>query len=279
MSRKTVLVIVLFLTAIAYILYKLIFAGKSSVAGLKVVSTPVAGIYLDEKFIGKTPLDSRHPAGSFVIKLVPDDSQSSASVWQDKITLNPSTLTYIKKELGQSELTTSGEVITLDKIGDDEIEISVSSTPDAASVSIDGLEKGATPINIPISEGEHDITVTSTGFIGRTVRVKAVPDYRLNVDFQLSLSGEQLETPTPTPETDTQTGEGDQLSKPYVLVNETPTGFLRVRFDASISATEVGQLKPGDKVPYLDEKSGWIKIIYAEGKEGWISGRYADKVE
>ena len=120
---------------------------------------------------------------------------------------------------------------------------------------------------------------TSTGFIGRTVRVKAVPDYRLNVDFQLSLSGEQLETPTPTPETDTQTGEGDQLSKPYVLVNETPTGFLRVRFDASISATEVGQLKPGDKVPYLDEKSGWIKIIYAEGKEGWISGRYADKVE
>ena len=141
--------------------------------------------------------------------------------------------------------------------------------------------KGITPLNLPITEGEHDVVINSTGFIGRTVKLKAVKGFRVIVKMQLSLSPESAVSPIPTlSETaSTPPPESKEPQKPYILIKDTPTGFLRVRIDASISATEVAQLTPGAKVPYLDGKSGWFKVAYEEGKEGWISSRYSEKVE
>lgn len=286
MKLKSLLIIFLFLGAIAFVVVKLGFGGGKAVAGLKIVSTPATSIYIDEKFIGKTPYEGRHPSGDYVLKLVTDESGGTS--WQDKIVLTAQTLTYVKKELGASDLTTAGEVVYLEKIGQVETEVNVVSTPDASVVSIDGTEKGITPLNVAISEGEHDIVLNSTGFIGRTVKIKAAKGYRVTVNSQLALSSEAnnaLATPTQSPEISGQpTGPAiqngpDEVKKPYVLVGDTPTKFLRVRLDASLAATEVAQLKPGDKVPFIEEKSGWFKVTYEEGKVGWISSKYAEKVE
>lgn len=287
MRIKTLIVVVLFLAALGFVIFKLIFGKSGAIAGLKIITSPESSIYLDEKFIGKTPYDGRHTAGSFALKLVPVESGKSS--WQDKIILTSQTLTYVKKELGTSELTSSGEVVSLEKIGGEEIQLAVSSTPDASVVSIDGMEKGITPLNLPVNEGEHDIVVNSTGFIGRTVKIKAVKGFRVNVNFQLALSSETGNNLSPTPTTEATdsakpTGSAtvsspDDPEKPFVIIKDTPTDFLRVRFDASLGASEVARLKPGEKVPFLEEKSGWFKVRFGVDKEGWISSRYAEKVE
>ena len=73
-------------------------------------------------------------------------------------------------------------------------------------------------------------------------------------------------TPTPTP-----------ISGDTVTILNTPTGFLRVREDASTGAVEVGRVTPGDTLPLIDEVSGWYKIQLTDGKEGWVSSQYASK--
>ncbi|OGG31169.1 hypothetical protein A3I51_00515 [Candidatus Gottesmanbacteria bacterium RIFCSPLOWO2_02_FULL_38_8] len=284
MNRKTILVIILFLFALLFVVYKLVIAKPGGIAGLKVISDPNSSIYLDDKFIGKTPYEGRHSSGEYILKLTSEDGGSNNVPWQDKIILTSGTLTYIKKDLGSSDLFSSGEVVYLEAIDKDEIQLTITSTPDAAVVSIDGLEKGITPLNLPITEGEHDVVVNSTGFIGRTVKWKAVKSFRVVVKIQLALSPESTVSPTPsvpgtTPADTSPSPESSQTNKPYVLIKDTPTGFLRVRLDASLSATEVAQLTPGAKVPYFEEKSGWFKVAYEEGKEGWVSSRYAEKVE
>lgn len=276
------LIVLLFLAALGFVIYKLIFTHQSAIAGLKIKTTPQASVYLDDKLIGKTPYDGRHPAGNYALKLVADESGGS---WQDKIVLTPQTLTYVDKEIGSSDLTTQGDVVSLEKIDNEETEISIISTPDAAIVSIDGIEKGISPLNIPVLDGEHDIVVDSTGFIGRTIKIQAVKGFRVNINTQLALSSQAPQSqPSPTadaskPQPTGSTPGTPEPAKPYVVIKSTPTNFLRVRFDASLAASEVARLKPGDKVPYLEEKSGWFKVNYVEGKEGWISSRYADKVE
>ena len=135
MNRKTILVIILFLLALGFVVYKLVFAKSGGIAGLKVISDPNSSIYLDDKFIGKTPYDGRQPSGDYIIKLVPEESQTGNVSWQDKIILTPQALTYVKKELGSSDLVSGGEVVYLEEIVKDEVQLTVTSTPDAAIVS------------------------------------------------------------------------------------------------------------------------------------------------
>lgn len=62
-----------------------------------------------------------------------------------------------------------------------------------------------------------------------------------------------------------------------VLILDTPTGFLRVREESSISASEVGRVRPGEAYEVLDEKDGWIEIQFDDEKKGWISAQYVKK--
>jgi uncharacterized protein YgiM (DUF1202 family) len=67
------------------------------------------------------------------------------------------------------------------------------------------------------------------------------------------------------------------LDSPKVIILSTPTGFLRVRQDSSITSTEISQINPGETYSLLEEKTGWYKIKLTDGKEGWISSQYATK--
>jgi uncharacterized protein YgiM (DUF1202 family) len=58
---------------------------------------------------------------------------------------------------------------------------------------------------------------------------------------------------------------------------QTPTGFLRVRDQASLNGAEIGQVKPGETYALLDEQTGWYQIKLTNGKTGWISSQYAQK--
>jgi len=278
MNKKALLVVILLVIIILFAGYQLVFLKSANMGGLRVVSNPSATIFLNDKLIGKTVYEDKLPVGEHVIKLIPEDAATGASSWQGKIMINPSVLTYVNRDLGTSELTSAGEVLTLEKISQDKAQLVVFSQPDAATVILDGHEEKVTPLSISdITSGEHDIAVASPGFISRTVRILATPGYKLVVNFQLALaSGQELPiegAPTPS------SAVGKESSLKNIKIKDTPTGFLRVRSGPSTASDEVAQVKPGDTYPYTEEQNGWYKISYAEGKEGWISGRYAEKAE
>lgn len=282
MSKKLILFVVLVILGISFAGYKLAVSRSARVSGLKVVSVPAASIFLNEKLIGKTPFEDNQPPGEYVIKLIPDDSTGSVVSWQGKVTLAPSLLTYVKRELGGSELTSAGEILVLEKIAGSETQITVSSTPDAAAVLIDGQQRGTTPYSAhDILPGEHDVAVSSPGFIQRTVRTQAISGYKVNVNFQLALVNSGVPTSSdsatvvPTGAVKTE----DQKKNAVAVIKDTPTGFLRVRSSPGTGSSEVAQIKPGEKYDILEEKDGWYKIPYETGKEGWISARYVTKQE
>lgn len=278
MSRKALLVLLLFLLAVLFGGYTIIssYFGKQ-VSGLKVLTSHPASVFLNDKLVGKTPYEAKHPAGEYTVKLIPDESADTLSSWQGRVKLSPSLLTYIKRDFGPSELTSAGEILTLERISGSENQLVVLSSPDAATVIFDGQVKGTTPVTLrDVVSGEHDVALTSAGFTDRTVRVQATPGYKLTVSFQLSLLSPQPSSATPSATDGTPPVSS---GKPQVLIKDTPTGFLRVRTEPSTSASESGRVQPGEKFPFLDERSGWFQIEYEAGKSGWISGRYAQKTE
>lgn len=278
MNKKAVLIIIIFLAVLGFGGYKLLSMQTGGTAGLKVLSTPVASIFLNDKLIGKTPYDDEYSTGEYILKLIPEGISDQAISWQGKINLNPQVLTYVNRELGSSELTSAGEVLTLEKNSFSYAQLAVISQPDSSQVLVDGQEKGNTPLSpTEVTAGEHEVTVTSPGFTSRSVRISAVSGYKLLVNIQLALAPGQ-EPPATGSATSTATKE-KEIARPYIQIKDTPTGFLRVRVAPSLSATEAAQVKPGEKYPYVDEKEGWFQITYEKDKNGWVSATYATKVE
>jgi hypothetical protein len=214
----------------------------------------------------------------------------------------------VNAELGESEFSSASEVLWLEKVTSSQSEISVITDPDGASITIDGESKGVSPVSLAgILAGDHTIAVSSPGFAPRTIKAKTTTGYKLFITIKLALSprsdvtmtpsasasasmsatltvtptGKTTLSPTPTGTarvTPTGTASADP-QKPYALIKDTPTGFLRVRFDPSTSASEAGRVQPGEKYSILDTKNGWYQISVNSEITGWISGQYTTKVE
>ena len=275
---------------------KFLIGGESGPAKLKITSTPIATVFLDTQHLGKTPYDDKVKSGEYTLKLIPESGTTAVS-WQAKIKLAPGVLTYINRELGDQELTSAGEILTLEKISGKTAEIAVLSTPDGAQVSLDGTSRGTTPLILQnIEAGDHELSVSAPGFLGRGIKVTTTLGFKLVASFQLALSSVPATpgaSPTPPPAggpsptaSPKPTGSprptitpGAELPRPYVKILDTPTGWLRVRIEPSTSATEAAKVNPGETFPLLEEQAGWYKIRYQGINEGWISGQYAEKFE
>jgi len=295
-----------------------LFQKKSSGSGtgeamLKVDSSPVAQLFLDNENIGKTPYEDKVAAGEYTLKLIPESTIENAVSWEGRVIIVPNQLTYVNRELRDTELTSGGEILTLEKISGAGGELSIVSTPDGATVTINGEEKGKTPLILKdLAAGNHELSVVALGTSARSVKIKTTNGYRLNAIFNLAASGNQLtvSSASPSPEPSTSPG-ADKASpspkvspktspkpsgspgastspakpptKPYVQILETPTGFLRVRAEPGSTGEEVGRVNPDEYYSLLDEESvsntPWYKIEYEAGEEGWISGQYAEKTE
>lgn len=264
-----------------------ILSGRTPKQGvLKVASQPTAGIFLDNKHLGRTPYEGEASSGEFPLKLVPETTVEAIASWQGSVKISPGLLTYVNATLSQSEFTTAVDVLWLEKISSKVSEIAVATNPDGATASLDGEMKGITPVSLTnVTPGDHTLTVTSPGFLARSVKVKTTAGYKLNAAIKLALSPEGTPTPeasptgTPTPKATPTKGSSTTPTKPYVTIKDTPTGFLRVRLEPSTSSTEAARVNPGDQFHVEDTKSGWYQIKYDGKNLGWISGQYAEKTE
>jgi hypothetical protein len=299
MKRKIVFILVLLgLVALVAVVVKLLTNRGPKQGELRVNSNPAASVFLDNKNIGRTPFPSEKiTAGSYTIKLVPDSVTTQLASWEGQIVVGQGLLTYVNADLTESELSSAVDVLWLEKISSKQSELSVTTNPDGASVLVDDVTRGVTPISISdITPGDHTVTVTSVGFLTRTLKIRTTPGYRLIATMKLGLtSGSSLPsaspsaTPTPagnvtpTPKTATSSANLPDPPKPFLIVKDTPTGFLRVRMEPGTNATESARVNPGDKFTILDTQivsaTNWYQIRYDATNTGWVSGQYVDKVE
>ena len=291
--KRTVLFILAALLLIAGTFFGVRFflsQPRGESAGLKVTSTPTASIFLDGKNIGRTPYEDKLEPGEYTIKLIPEITSGQTVSWQGKITLRPNLLTFVNRELGTTDLASGGEVLSLEKSSGNETELAVFSTPEGATIELDGQDQGTAPLSLKnIKTGDHELVVSSAGFQDRPLKIRSTAGYKLIADIQLALAGlgatKDTDATSTTEPTGTAKTTGTQ-AKPTgaagassVTILDTPTGFLRVRVEPSTSASESGRVEPGETFPLIEEQSGWYKIEYEAKKEGWISNRYAEKTE
>jgi hypothetical protein len=194
-------------------------------------------------------------------------------------------------------------------------EIAVVSDPQGALVYLDNDEQGVTPLILKdVVRGDHELAVSLPNFVRHNVRIQVSEGYTVNADIKLALD-ETLMQKTATPEAvissksssssssskakssassaSSSSAKSASSSKSATLENvvsslgkklftvevtKTPTGFLRVRADATASSDEIAKLDPGAKVDVYKETNGWYQITITGGKVGWISAQYTKKL-
>lgn len=234
--------------------------GAQKVRGLNVLSMPAgATVYLDDAEVGKTPFEDKNlSSGEHSLKV-----EKNGFSWQGKVKLNLGTVTVVNRDLGKDSSSSSGETLMLERGSG----LTVISSPDGASVEINGKAYGSSPVSIKLPSGEYLLTLSKPNYLVRGIRAYLPEGYKLIVSADLALSEADL-TVVQTP-TITQT--------PEVEVKETPTGFLRVRDKPSLAGKEIAQVKPGDTLILLEELSGWYRVRLSDGSEGYVSSSYAEK--
>lgn len=264
-----VLVILIF----AAVLYFL--SQNNSKGALQVTSTPVAKVYANGKLLGQTPLCACElkdmlAVGNYALRLVP--TTGGFEPFEQTITIAPKVLTVVDRSFAAQGLG-SGSIINLTPLNDPkDMQISVVSFPDSAQVFLDDNPQGQAPALLQnITESDHELKLSKTGYKDKIVRIKTTPGYKLEVLVFLGIN------PDVATATASSASASAVLPVAKVIVLNTPTGFLRVRDQPSLGGNEVGQVKPGETYQLLDERADWYQIKLTNGQSGWISSEYAQK--
>lgn len=225
--------------------------------GLKITSIPdQADIYFDNELTGKTPFEEANfKKREVTIKLVAKDSK-----WEGQVRLNPGTWTLVQRKLSPDSATGSGEILALEK-GEG---VSIISAPVGATIDLDGVSIGLTPLTINVAEGEHIFVLKKNNFLSESIKASIPNGYHLTINVDLAITEADLSSMAlPVVSTTSK-----------VKVRSTPTGFLRVRDKPSLLGKEIGRVVPGDELLLLEEQPSWDKVRLSNGEEGYVSALY-----
>lgn len=287
MKGKLILLSILLVAFGVFVFVRFFILNNQNIFGrIKVVSSPVTSVFIDNVAVGKTPFEEKYKTGEYILKLIPEGTATDTASWQGKMKIYKNSLTYVNRELGSSDVTSAGEIFTTTKMekpakSGDYGEIYVESEPQGVIVYLDNDEKGVSSLILSdVLKGDHELSVFMPGFLRRTQKINVDPGYRVNAAFKLAIDQSQKATDSAkTKITGGKEASASAKTKTFIVIKDTPTGFLRVREEPSISASESARVKPGDKFLMLEEKEGWYKINYEDEKEGWVFGQYAEKKE
>lgn len=269
----------LLITALIFFGILLFLNRKTEKGALRVTSDPKSSIYLGNKLIGMTPFcacDAAQmlPIGDYNIRLIPN--VSSIRAYETEITINKGTLTVVDRTFADNG-SGDGSIISLIPLSSkNEIELLVVSMPDKANVFLDSNPVGITPLLLKqVSESDHDLRLTLDGYKDKSIRIKTALGFRLSSLVFLGVNEDLSNSPLAS----VSATLSQEVAVGKVLILNTPTGFLRVRENNSISSSEISQIKPGESYELISEKEGWfeIKLGSPSGKLGWISSQYAIK--
>lgn len=271
--------IILFLTpllilTILFLVIVLVINKDNGKGALQATSIPSAQVFLNGKYVGKTPLclcdlNQLVKVGDYDIKIIP--SQTGFTTLEQKITIYKGVLTVVDRTFDKQAAASTGSIITLSPIDSkNAAELLVVSFPDKAQVIMDSNPAGATPLLIRnITASDHEIKLLKDGYNEKIIKVKTVEGKRLEATVSLGIKADisfsQIKA----------SSSASIFSK--IIILDTPTGQLRVRADSSLSSAQVGAVNPGDKLDLIAEKKDWYGVKLPDGKTGWISSQYAKK--
>lgn len=276
--KKVILFATPLLLAVIVFSAALYFFNKDSGKGaLQVTANPKSNIILNKTHLGQTPLckcegEDMLQSGEYTIRIVP--IEAGFAPFEERITITKSVLTVVDRSFGKSS-DSEGSIITLSPLVDPKkLELLIMSFPEKAEVFLDNSPSGQTPLLLKnVTDSDHELRLVKEGYNEKIVRIRTVLGYKLSTKVFLGVSQEILKkeeapvaSPSATPKVST------------VVILDTPTGFLRVRADATIGAAEVARVAPGDVLELIGKKEDWYHIKLTDGKQGWISNQYA-KVE
>lgn len=283
MKEKIILFVVLLAGFLIFLGLKAFIINNSENYGvLKVDATPTASIFLNSLNIGRSPFEDKVKEGEYIIKLIPEATDSAS--WQGKIQIYKNIKTYVNFELGSSEINTAGEIITMKPIREkspkNKGQIEIITEPQGAIVYLDNEEKGIAPLildEVPL--GIYEVSVFHPGFFKRIQKINIENRYRVILSFKLAIDQTSDFYKKTEEEKSHQATESAKTKKEYIIVKENELGFLRVRERPTIYSSEAARVKPGDKFEILEEDQGWYKISYELGEEGWVSSLYVERIE
>lgn len=251
--------------------------SKSGNGALQVTSVPVSNVYLNGKLLGKTPLckcegKDMISSGTYTIKLSPL-AGDNLEPYEETITITKGILTVVDRTFGVGEAS-SGSIITLIPLSDNaQTQAFIASFPSDVAVQIDGNDSGKTPyLAKNLTSSDHEVVLTKDGYKDKTVHIHTVTGYQLKALITLGIIAQNS-----TQAANFQNASLTPVEKAKVTILDTPTGFLRVRSDPSLGASETAQVKPGDIFPFQDEQNGWYQIQLTNGQLGWVNSQYATK--
>jgi hypothetical protein len=297
MKKKIVYVLCIFIIFILFVLTKNLIIDRPEDTGrLRILSSPKAGIFIDSVPLGSTPFESRYKPGEYTVKLIPEGDQTNAVSWEGKIEVLPHTLTYVIRELGNSEVSSGGEMLTIRK--SNELKkgefggVSVSSTPPGAIVSLGSEDKGISPIKLTnVSTGEYELSVYLPGFIKRTQKIVITKGHIVDAQFNLSLDPDyktidELIKENEKKEASAQanlslnslTPSITPIVSKKIIISNTETGFLNVRKEPRITSQQIDQVKEGEEYVYDEVINDWYKIVLKDGSKGWVTGQYVKEM-
>lgn len=300
---KLILLTILVLLFLAFIGVKYLLLDKQNDYGaMRILSVPSSNVFIDNVNVGKTPYEQKMKVGEHIVKLIPSQDATQEATptaqWEGKVKVFKNSLSYVNRELGDSELTSAGEVYTITEMtpgskAGDYGELFVDTDPPGAIVSIDNDEKGVASLLIaPILNGAHEVSLYLPGFVRRTQKVNIVEGRRINTVFKLAVDKLQQEkiaslsaprkTATDSASIATPSASADAPLTPgtkQILIEDTPTGWLRVRTEPTINASEEARVDAGTRHVLLEERPNWYRISYEPNKDGWVAAEYAQIVE
>lgn len=275
-TAKLLTAAILFIILVVASIFFYVGYFKPSNAGIIIETIPASAVYIDQQQVGRTPYKDTLKPGEITLKLVPDSFEKPLTTYETKIVLASGIETVVRREFGESEEMSSGEILSFEKEGGSNSSLSVVSVPDSAQVSIDGAIKAFTPYKTSaLDPGKHSLTISASGFDQRSFDVRTYKGYKLTVIAKLA--------PSPEKQEETQVEQVEEPEEEVAImirILETPTGYLRVRGEPSTLGEEVGRAEPGETFELLeeDEDTGWYKIEFEEGQFGWISNEYAEVI-
>ena len=280
MKNKMSLLLILVVLFVGFVAVRFFILDKQNEYGkLKIISSPTASVFLNSTLIGKTPYEDKYKVGEYLLKLIPETAATDTASWNGKINIYKNSLTYVNRELGSSDIASAGEIFTTTRMTkqpqkSESGEIYVETEPQGAIITLDSDEKGVAPaIMENVMKGDHELSVFMPGFFRRTQKVNVDPGYRVNAAFKLAI--DESATPIKVAE-NKQATDSAKTTKTKITIKNTPTGWLRVREEPTLNASESGRVNPGETFELLDEQDGWYKINL-DGKEGWVSSQYSTK--
>lgn len=284
-------------------------------AGLQIESNEPATVYLDDKHIGSTNLNQQSlKAGQYSLKLVSEKNPNKQ--WQSNIRLTSKVITVVSYNFADQPDQGSYYVLQLEKLANENnSEISFITQPDNVIITLDGQPKGLSPVTLEqVAPGEHKIILSAPAHQEMSIPSRSLAGYSLLVNAQLARLSDipaplveessasasaqtttvetispsptvttknSIQAPTPTiasSPTSASSSAKQALKPPYVIVQETGTGWLRVR--SSAGGSEVAKIDTGDQFPYIEsDDAGWYKIEYSPGNQGWVVARYVKLIE